>query len=175
MGLISRVSSRTYRNFAQTQADQRKKRQDVQETRSQRQEDLRPEVRPVPRHGRGQAPQAGSQPLWHVRPTNRTSRGLQIHRSQQGKGHHLERRDPGHLLDQPEKVHPRHQDGLRWSDQEARAQGPDRLPQDRAAVVSVETDGDDEADFPTGNSMFSLKTNNLTKKFGYSSRTKLGN
>ncbi len=32
---------------------------------------------------------------------------------EQGQGNHVERGDPGRVSDQPQEVHPRHQDGLR--------------------------------------------------------------
>ena len=94
---------------------------------------------PVPhRGGRGQA-QAGAQPQRCHWEADRPGRWLHLHPGQHRQGHHVERRDPGHLPDQSQEVHPWHQDGLRGAEEEEGQTRPDCVFE-RIVFLTVDLD-----------------------------------
>ena len=94
---------------------------------------------PVPhRGGRGQA-QAGAQPQRCHWEADRPGGWLHLHPGQHRQGHHVERRDPGHLPDQPQEVHPWHQDGLRGAEEEEGQTRPDCVFE-RIVFLTVDLD-----------------------------------
>ena len=59
-----------------------------------------------------------SQPAWALWKEDRTGSQLLLHPGQQGQGRHLGPGHLGRLSHQPEEVHPRHQDGVCWTEEE---------------------------------------------------------
>ena len=83
----------------------------------------------MPHRGGWWQAQAGSEPLWCVGQEDRAGRWLLLHCRQHWQGDHLGGRDNGHLLDQPQEVHPRHKDGLCRFEKEEGQERPDSLHQ----------------------------------------------